>query len=532
MIPIVVQPLFTLLAATLVVPIIGMISRRLGIKKLREIIVIGAFTLAFFFTYQLHTEVSTAGARDFTFGVFSQALGGVQLYVDKLSVYMAFIFCGLGLSIAVYSYKYMELDTGLDEYYVLLLILVAGMIGVVFSGDLFNLYVFWELMCISSYSLVSFRKQDWEPVEAGFKYLVMSTVGALLVLFSISLLYSITGTVNFREMAAIMNRGYLSSNSITLLTPSIGSSTNILSVNLTTIYFTIGMLIIGFGVTASIVPLHSWLPDAHPAAPSSISAMLSGAVIKVGVYAMIRSLFTIFNPASFDYGTILIISGLVTASVANVMALLQSDIKRLLAYSSIVNIGFIVVSFGFGAYILNHYPAATSLYLAASAIMAALFHILNHAIGKGLLFLSAGCFVHELNTRDITRLEGVGRKMPWAGMSLLIGLFALAGVPPLNGFWSKLFIIFASFGLPSDSFMVAAGVILVLNSVFAASYYLWLAQRIMFKKMKHVGAENFRSSASMVISVIVLALACIIIGLWPRYAISLAEDAAKALLGV
>jgi len=227
-----------------------------------------------------------------------------------------------------------------------------------------------------------------------------------------------------------------------------------------------------------------------------------------------------------------VIFGLVTVTVSNIMALVQSDIKRLLAYSSIVNIGFIMTGFGFGAYVLFHYPTVYGLSVATLAIMGALFHVLNHAIGKGLLFLGSGNFVHALDTREIAGLEGIGRKMLWTGMPFLIGLLALAGIPPLNGFWSKLFIIFAGFGVPSDLFMNVAAVILVLNSVFAASYYLWLAQRIIFKKMKNNDAEIHQTPAAMLAPVIVLALLCIIIGLLPGNAINLAEDAAKALLGV
>jgi proton-translocating NADH-quinone oxidoreductase chain N len=531
MISLVIQPLLTLLVAVLVVPLIGIVSRRAVEKKIRELVVIAAFALAIFFIYQLYNEVSIGGPQEFLFGDLSSALGGIQLYVDKLSIYMAFIFCGLGLLTSIYSLKYMELDTGLDEYYILLLTLVAGMVGVAFSGDFFNLYVFWELMCISSYSLVSFRKETWEPVEAGFKYLIMSTIGALLVLFSISLIYATMGTVNFRDIAAILSGSMLTPDSIILILSGAGG-VNVVSISMTTMYFIIGMIIIGFGVTASIVPLHSWLPDAHPAAPSSISAMLSGAVIKVGAYAMMRSLFTIFSPLVFDYGTVLVIFGLVTVTVSNIMALVQSDIKRLLAYSSIVNIGFIMTGFGFGAYVLFHYPTVYGLSVATLAIMGALFHVLNHAIGKGLLFLGSGNFVHALDTREIAGLEGIGRKMLWTGMPFLIGLLALAGIPPLNGFWSKLFIIFAGFGVPSDLFMNVAAVILVLNSVFAASYYLWLAQRIIFKKMKNNDAEIHQTPAAMLAPVIVLALLCIIIGLLPGNAINLAEDAAKALLGV
>jgi proton-translocating NADH-quinone oxidoreductase chain N len=403
---------------------------------------------------------------------------------------------------------------GLDKYYSLLLALVGAMVGVAFSGDFFNLFVFWEMMAISSYSLVTFRNYLWEAVEAGFKYLVMSTIGSLTALYGISLLYGLVGTVNFKMLKA-----------------SIAIQSRIEPLVL---YLIIGMIIAGFGVTASIVPLHTWLPDAHPAAPSSISAMLSGVVIKAGVYAMYRGLFSIFNPSVFDYGTILLIFGVVTITVANLMALLQRDIKRLLAYSSIVNIGYILTGTGIGAYALSHYYAVNPALATGTAVFAtlgALFHLFNHAVGKGLLFLCSGCFTHEAGTRDISELEGIGRRMAWTGMSFSVGLLALAGVPPLSGFWSKLFILLAGFSIPSDLFLTTVSLIVVVNSIFAAAYYLWLMQRIMLREPKPKAKGAIEAPFSMLLPVVIMASITVLVGIWPGLVTPLIERAARVLLG-
>jgi len=513
-IPLLVQPLVILLATAVLTPLIDIVGKQAKAEKIRDIFAIAGFLAAFYSLMSLHWAISSTGPQTYILGTFGVPAGGVQLTADLLSVYMALIFCGIGLLVAIYSVRYMEVDSGLDKYYALLLTLVAGMIGVAFSGDFFNLYVFWEIMCISSYTLVSFRKYRWEPVEAGFKYLVMSTVGSLLALYAISLLYGFTGTVNLKQLSVMISSGQISASPLSL-------------------YFTIGMIITGFGVTASMVPLHTWLPDAHPAAPSSISAMLSGVVIKTGVYAICRSLFTIFSPASFDYGTVLMIFGILTMTVANLMALMQRDIKRLLAYSSIVNIGYILTGVGIGAYALSHYSSSPRLAtpIAIFALMGAMFHILNHAVGKGLLFLCSGCFVHEAKTRDIPELEGIGRRMTWTGTSFSIGLLALAGVPPLSGFWSKLFIILAGFSLPEDSFMKFISILVVLNSIFAASYYLWLMQRIMLKEPKPKIAGAVEAPASMLLPIVILAAVTVVIGIWPGAIISLAESAGRVLLG-
>jgi proton-translocating NADH-quinone oxidoreductase chain N len=431
------------------------------------------------------------------------------------SVFFGMIFCGIGLMVAIYSIRYMEVDTDLDRYYALLMILVAGLIGIAFSGDFFNLFVFWEMMCISSYTLVTFRKYRWEPVEAGFKYLVMSTLGSLLALYGMSMLYGLTGTLNFNTLRTFMLMEGGRTNSFTL-------------------YFIIGTIIAGFGVTAAMVPLHTWLPDAHPAAPSSISAMLSGVVIKAGIYSISRGLFAIFNPSVFDYGTVLMIFGVATITVANIAALMQRDIKRLLAYSSIVNIGYILTGLGIGGYVLAHYyrnvPEA-AMAVAVLAVGGALFHVLNHAIGKGLLFLCSGCFVHEAGTRDIAELEGIGKKMMLSGTSFTIGLLSLAGIPPLGGFWSKLFIILAGFSIPGDSFLKLISIIVVLNSIFAASYYLWLLQRIVLRTPKCAAEKAVEAPFTMVLPVVLLAIACVVIGVWPGAVIRIATEATKVLLG-
>lgn len=514
-IPMVLQPILILLGIAGVMPIIAVIARAAKADKIRDIVAIAAFAAAMYSLIQLYGIIVAEGAQKYVFAAFGPDRGGVEIYADVYSVYFGMIFCGVGLMAAIFSYRYMEIDTGLDRYYALLLILVAGLIGVAFSGDFFNLFVFWEMMCISSYTLVTFRKYRWEPVEAGFKYLVMSTLGSLLALYGISVLYGLAGNLNFEALRAFMSTG--------------GAGTNPL-----TLYFVIGTIIAGFGVTAAIVPLHTWLPDAHPAAPSSISAMLSGVVIKAGIYSMSRGLFTIFNPTIFDYGTILMLSGVVTITVANIMALMQRDIKRLLAYSSIVNIGYILTGLGIGGYVLVHYSQTApeaAMSVAVFAIGGALFHTLNHAIGKSLLFLCSGSFVHEAGTRDITQLEGIGRKMLFSGTSFTIGLLALAGIPPLSGFWSKLFIILAGFSIPDDGFLKLISIIMVINSIFAASYYLWLLQRIMLKTPKSIVEKIAEAPFTMVLPVVLLAAACVVIGIWPGAIIKIATEATKVLLG-
>lgn len=433
---------------------------------------------------------------------------GVELRIDALSVFMCLIILGLGILAVVYSVRYMEVDDGLDKYYALLLLLISGLLGVVISGDLFTLFVFWEMMSISAYALVSFRNYRWEPLEAGFKYLVMSTIGSLIALYGMSYIYGMTGTLNIGEIALRM--------------PALATPPG---------YFSLILIVVGFGVTAAIVPFHTWLPDAHPAAPSPMSALLSGVVIEVGIYAIFRTLFTDFNPVIYNFGTLLIALGAVTLTVGNLMVYSQKDIKRFLAYSSVANVGFIILAAGVAAYVLKNYPAYS--YVAYMAMTGAILHILNHGIGKSLLFFGAGSFTQSTGTREISLLEGIAKKMPYSGGSFIVGLLNLAGIPPLGGFWSKLLMILAPATLLFDPLMVVSTAILLINSILAAVYYFWLAQRLAFKEFKLVEgkAEPREAPASMLAILILLAVMCVVVTLALPLFLNGAGAAVSALFG-
>jgi formate hydrogenlyase subunit 3/multisubunit Na+/H+ antiporter MnhD subunit len=465
---------------------------------------------------------------------------GSVFAVDFLSILMAAAFTGLGLLVCIYSIHYMEHDTGKTKYYALLLILVASLNGIVFSGDLFTLFIFFEIMSISAYCLVGFRKEKWEPVEAGFKYLLMVAVGSALVLYAMSFIYGYTGTLNFAYAGTIIN---------TLDWLQLFTTRPML-------YLIITLLIAGFGVEAAIVPLHLWLPDAHPAAPSGMSAMLSGVVIASGVYALIRTLTVMFPvqlippqlleafpllkvfvftlgrysfpvgfpafpvPYPFDWNNALVVLAIVTMVVANVMALLQKDIKRLLAYSSILNIGFILIGFSTGT--LLGYTASW-------------FHVINHAIMKGLLFLCAGAYLHATGSRMLDDLSGIGRKMPTVSIALGIGSLGLIGLPPFNGFWSKLLLILSPIQLAPFTFngwvWITLAVVAVLSSGFSAIYYLRLIQVIWFGKesAKVKSLERRRAPVWMLVPIVLLAAACVVFGLFPGIIYGLSSSAAESL---
>ena len=332
---------------------------------------------------------------------------GIVLSLDGLTALMLVTVNLVAFLVAIYARGYMERYTSKRLFYGLFLLMLAGMNGVVLTGDMFNLFVFLEIASVASYALVAFGTGKHE-LEAAFKYGVMGTIASLFILLGIILLYARTSTLNMADMAAALA----------------GAGGPVVPL-------VAGLFLRGFGVNAALVSVCAWLPDAHPSAPAPISAMLSGVLIKsLGVYAMVRVLFNVLGVAvPGEAFTPLIVLGILSMMVGVVLALGQWDMKRLLAYHSISQIGYVILAIGIG----------TPL-----AVLAGLFHLFNHSIFKSLLFLDSGALEHATGTRDLRRMAGVGRKLPVTSGSTLIASMSIAGIPPFNGFWSKLLIIVAA----------------------------------------------------------------------------------------
>jgi len=490
-------PLDTLLICVATTSLVGWLMEHAKLSKYRDkacgFYALFGLLVSSYFLYGLYKEVA---AKSIVVITYLRAYGpplGACLEIDMLSIFMASLILGLAIAACLYSTRYMEHDAALPLYYSLLLGLVAGMVGVVFSGDLMTLFIFWELMCLTSYCLVAYRKERWAPVEAGFKFLVMSSFGNVVVLFAMSILYGMTGTLNLAVMASSLKN-------------ALGSPWILLAMI---------MIVVGFGVEAAMVPLHFWLPDAHPEAPSPISALLSGVVIKTGSYALLRILFFVFPSVQISWQLILAIAAVVTMTVGNLMALLQEDLKRLLAYSSVAQMGYVI--FGLAT---------------IQGITASLFHVMNHAIMKALLFLCAGCYVHMAGTRDVNELSGVWKRMPITTIAFTIGAFAIAGMPPLNGFLSEFMLITAGIKAGTStpqSYMNAFAAIMILNVLFSVAYYLRLVQTLVLKKESLKVAEAREAPIPMLLPISVLALLCIVIGAYPAPFLSFAERAANAV---
>ena len=397
---------------------------------------------------------------------------GIYLVQDGFSVLMLIIINVVGFLSSLYSVEYMEKFTDKIKYYTLFLLMMAGMNGAVLSGDMFNLFVFLEVGAIASYALVAFGTES-DELEASFKYQVMGTVASGVILLGIALLYSHTGTLNMADTARIIA----------------ASGPNKL------IYFVGCLFLMGFGLKAAIMPFHAWLPDAHPSAPAPISAMLSGVLIKaIGIYALVRILFNVIGlGAAFSY--ILMVLASISMLVGVLLAIGQWDFKRLLAYHSISQMGYVMLGIGLG----------TPL-----GMLGGIFHLFNHAIFKSLLFLNSGSVVYSAGTRDLREMGGLAEKMPTTGKTSLFASMSIAGVPPFNGFWSKLIIIIACIQAGHIVFSIVA----VVASILTLASFLKVQKYGFYGPASKTLGKIREVPNLMRLSMIVLAILCLVTSLF------------------
>ena len=406
--------------------------------------------------------------------------GGAFLRADPGGLVVAGVALGLGLLVALYSGCYLALDQRYETYYPLLLLLVTGLVGMVLAADLFNLYMFCELMSAAAYVLVAFRRHTDTAIEAGFKYLVMGSVGTVIILMGLSFVYRETGTLALPQAMGV---------------PGAWARAGI------------GCFLVGFGIKSAIVPLHTWLPDAHGRAPSSISAMLSGIVIQSAFYALLKVSLGLGFPAH-DLGTLLIVLSLLNMTLGNGLALVQPHTKRLLAYSTIAQMGYIMLSIGVGL-----------RYDVPEAIQAGFFLLLAHAAMKGLAFLCKGVCHFYCDATRITELRGTAARMPLVAVAFSVALAGLLGMPPLAGFAGKWFIMMGTLR-SRDALGYAGLVALLLNSLLALGYYLPLIGTLFTPQTSEVSKTSevlpqIRISPWMALPIVTLGVLVLAIGLYP-----------------
>ncbi len=414
---------------------------------------------------------------------------GAEFAADGLSVLFLLVIGTVGFFCAIYSVDYIGHYGGRAKFYALLMLLIFGLNGVVLVRDLFSLYLFLEVASISSYVLVAYNL-EYDGIESALKYLLLSAVATGLILIALALVYAATGTLAFGELRTALAAGR---------TPLA--------------LFAAALFLAGFGLKAAVVPFHAWLPDAHPSAPAPISAMLSGVVIKVaGIYALARLFFGVFAAPPTVLKAFLVL-GVASMAAGAILAYFQTDMKRMLAYSSISQIGYILIGLGLGNWL---------------GVVGALFHVVNHALFKSLLFLNSGAVQFRTGTRDIRELGGLENRMRVTSATSTFGTLSIAGIPPFNGFWSKLFIVLGA--LAARNYVVAA--LTIAFSVFTLGYFLLLQRRVFFGKLNERWAELKEAPAAMSFAVICLAAGCLLVGVFFSPVVrGVIEPAARTLLG-
>jgi hydrogenase-4 component B len=444
------------------------------------------------------------------------ASGFVLAYrVDGLSAWFLLVLALLGIPVAVYSLGYLGQGTlaRRSPFVAIGFNVLMGAVEMVFAADSVVGFLFaWELMTLANAALVTTEHEERETRRAAFLYLAMSHVGTGCLLAGFLILSAAAGSLGFAQVLAGTALSGAGRDGVFLL------------------------FLAGFGVKAGVIPLHVWLPEAHPAAPSNISALMSGVVIKTGIYGIFRvCAFGLGRPAP-GWGVLVLVCGGVSAVLGVLYALMQHDLKRLLAYHSIENIGIILLALGAGMMAVSSGRGG----LAAVGIAASLYHVLNHAVFKGMLFLGAGGVVMGTGTRRIEEMGGLAKRMPFTAVFFLVGSAAISGLPLLNGFVSE-WLLFQAFLFgfqlspePLVRFLFpVAGAVLALTSALAAACFVKAFGVTFLALPRGAGAAQARESPWVMLAPqAFLALACVFLGLAPGFVLQGLRGVAGSLPGV
>lgn len=434
---------------------------------------------------------------------------GAVFLVDPLSAFFLTIVNLGGLAASIYALGYGRHEQSPHRVLPFFPAFLAGMNLVLLAGDAFSFLVSWEFMSLTSWALVLAHHHDESNRRAGYLYILMASFGTFALLLTFGLLAGPDGHYGF----AAMRGQHLSAS-----TPSL----------------VLLLALLGAGSKAGLLPLHVWLPEAHPAAPSHVSALMSGVMTKVAIYAFVRILFDLAGPPEWWWGLAVILLGAATALMGVLYALFQSDMKRVLAYSTIENIGFIFVGLGLAlSFQADHFTAAAVL-----ALTAALFHAFNHSLFKSLMFFGSGAVLTATGERDMEKLGGLIHRMPITALAVLGGAAAISALPPWNGFvseWLTFQTILLSPELPQwglKLFVPAIGAVLALSVALAAACFVRFYGIIFLSRPRSpVAAQSQETDLFSRGIMLVLAALCLLVGLVPGYVIDWMAPVTQSLLG-
>lgn len=481
-----------LLSAALIIPLLKK-------RKFKQTLTLGFIVLLIVTVssgYLLY-YVNQFGAFTYDFGNHNSVIG-IQLLINSFSTLFTFFI--IFLTLLVYIYSTGDATEGIEEkeygrYYILLFILLFSMFGILYTNDLFNTYVFMEILSITTCSIISIKRKK-ENYTASFRYVMLNEIGSLSYLFGVALLYMITGYTN-----------------IELVSNSIQSIWHIYPANIMT---AVGFMVIGIGIKAAIFPFHIWLPDAHSHAPSSSSAILSAIVVKVYILILIKVLFNVFGVdilTALHMPTILLIVAGFGMIMGSFFALAQKDIKRMLGYSSVAQIGYIVLGIGLMSYV---------------GLTAAFFHIISHGLMKAALFLSVGAVIYYKKIRKVNAFDGLGFQMPITMIVFSIAALGMIGIPLTSGFISKLNLGVAALSGGQWIFII----IIVLSGLLNAMYYLPILIASFLKdnadQQKVMTIE--KAPIQMLIPIVCIGALILLLGVYPNLISEMLEKAAATLI--
>jgi hydrogenase-4 component B len=436
-----------------------------------------------------------------------------RVRIDALSGFFLVLIGAVLMAVVAYGPGYVrQFEHGHNSFAVLggfSGLFLAGMLLVIVADDAFFFMVAWELMSVSSYFLVAFQHENPANRRAAFLYLLMAHVGGLCILLSYGILAGFGGGFAFDLLRTAQ-----------------------VDANWATAAFVLALL--GFGMKAGLVPLHVWLPEAHPVAASHISALMSGVMLKIAVYGFVRFTFDLVAEVQWSWGVAVLAVGSFSALLGVLYALMEHDLKRLLAYHSVENIGIIFIGLGLALIFLG----TGHRLLGIIALVAALYHTINHALFKSLLFLGAGAILHTCHERDIQQMGGLLRRMPWTGLFFLVGCISISALPPFNGFvseWLTFQAALQGFVLDSGvlrSLLPVAAAMLALTGALAVACFVKVFGVVFLgqarsRQVRHAREVSFGMRAGQAW----LAILCLLLGVFPTVVVTLMDAVPRQLLG-
>ncbi len=465
----------------LAIPIISIVRKEQGSSSFYGAIAFAALIVSIgYVIFEILSGNVTKGA------IFSQDVLADDTFGGLFAIAMLLV----AILTTVGSFNYMRKQPHSAVYFSLILLSAIGMVLVAYSTDLIMLFVAWELMSIPTYILAGFIKKDPSSNEAALKYFLFGALASAIIIYGISIAYGLTGSTNIGEV--IQGFSTLESNMVPLA------------------LLAVAMFIAGFGFKMGLVPFHMWLPDAYEGSPPTIAALLAAGTKKAGFAAALRVIVMGTVALNLDWTFALGVIAVMTMTVGNIAAIMQKNLARMLAYSSIGHAGYILIGLSIAPF-------------SSLGIQGSLFHVLNHAVMKGAAFIAVAGIVTTLAVTNLDKLKGLGRKMPITSLGLVVCLLALAGVPPLNGFWSKLVL----FGAALDAGAVVSwapwlAVAGVLNSALSLAYYAWIIRKMYFEGENEKRVKEPKS----VIAVMIFSIIFIVgIGVYPEPILQFTESA-------